>query len=492
MLIGNPFGWPPAGLCGGGGGGGATVVSALALSWTWLCAGTVVVVGVALTASGDGETIGVELSAAGLGIAASEDGDIVVVEVALAASADGELEALATIVTPAPAADVMDVVDVATKPAWLSVAEATLILLDELDSTTCWALGVAESLATTVIAEATVCMVLAGGTLIWLKENCGAEATYMGNALAGHAHWQLHSPFLAACSAAAAFPFPPGLATSLTGGPAADVVVVAIRPLFVGEAVLTEDTAGDALLAEPEPATAVTALLLMLAEAFDPPPPPATTVTESAVAPFAVVVPSGWLLPAEPAWTIIVAAEDTPLEEPVAEVLVEILLPPALASTMIVAAEAPPPDEATAELPVEMLLSPEPATTVTADALAMLTDEDALLPIEVLLGVVVPFPPADPWATTVIALPAVVVVVACARPVAVKLAESTAGALGDDAAASWTPWEFSLPAEMVTAAGLVPFTWASEAWIGGDDAVDGASAGEASAGVMTGAAIALE
>jgi hypothetical protein len=62
----------------------------------------------------------------------------------------------------------------------------------------------------------------------------------MGNALAGHAHWQLHSPFLAACSAAAAFPFPPGLATSLTGGPAADVVVVAIRPLFVGEAVLTE------------------------------------------------------------------------------------------------------------------------------------------------------------------------------------------------------------------------------------------------------------
>lgn len=281
----------------------------------------------------------------------------------LEASAAGEAAPLAIMVTPWPAAVV---VVAARRPAGLRVAESMLTLLDELDATAGWAPGGAEPPATTVTADACICKVVAE-ELSAPNENDGAAGALIGNEPAGHKHRQLHPPLLAACSADVAFPLPPEPATTVTAAPAAEVVVVAMRPSFVRDAVLIDDAADNEPLAEPEPARMLAALPFTVAVAFDPPPPPATTVTEPAVAAFAVA----------------------PLDE--------LLLCPVPACTVTVAAEAFALDELPADLLVKVTFPPDPARTVTAAAFEALAEADALLPVEALLVFddEVPLPP-DP------------------------------------------------------------------------------------------------
>jgi hypothetical protein len=104
----------------------------------------------------------------------------------------------------------------------------------------------------------------------------------------------------------------------------------------------------------------------------------------------------------------------------------------------------------------EAAFPPDPARTVTAEAFA------ALAVVEILLALEVPFPPFDPSAWTVIALPTAVVVVAPARPAGVRVAESTFLALDEDiCAAAWAPGGDLPPADTVIAA-CVPFALPDE------------------------------
>ena len=256
------------------------------------------------------------------------------------------------------------VVVVATRPAWLSVAESMLTLLDELDGTACWAPDAAESPATPVTADACVRMVLAEA-LMAPNENDGAGGAFIGNEPAGQIHWQLHPPLLAACSADVAFPASEP-AISVTAAPATEVVVVPMRPSFVSEAVFTEDDVSDEPLAELKSARKLKALPFAVAVGFDPLAPPATTVTRPDVASLAAAPLDEPLLASEPACTDTVTAEAPTLDEPLAKLLVEVAFPS------------------------------EPARTVTADAFAAIAETDALLSEATSFGVVVPFP--DPWA----------------------------------------------------------------------------------------------
>ena len=308
------------------------------------------------------------------------------VEDAVDAEADIAASPEAIMVTPGPAGAAAEP---ATRPAVVRVAELTLTveLLDE--AMACCAPGGAGP-ATTVIADAMVCIVLAEGPVLmeptWKGWACGAD---MGNEPAGHMHAQLHPAFAAATPVL----FPPEPATTVTAAAAAVVVEAATRASGVRVAELTEAAALDgdvvAELAVPFPA-----------------PPPATTVT-AAAAPVAVVLE---------------------LEEP----------EPDPATTVTAAAAAP-----LVEL-VELL--PLPATTVTAAAVAPLAWAE-------LAEFVALLPPPEP-ACTVTGLPAGVTVVEAMRASAVSLPESTGGgAADDDCAAAWTPGAGEPPALTVTGAG---------------------------------------
>lgn len=166
----------------------------------------------------------------------------------------------AIMVTPGPAGAAAEP---ARRPAVVKVAELICTVeLEEEEAMACWAPGGAGP-ATTVMAEAMVCMVLP--VLVepsWKGWACGAD---MGKDPAGHMQAQLQPPF-----AAAAFAFPPEPpATTVTAAAAAPVEVeVELEPV-----------------PEPEPATTVTAAApAPPAElvALPPLPFPATTVTAPA------------------------------------------------------------------------------------------------------------------------------------------------------------------------------------------------------------------
>jgi hypothetical protein len=110
-------------------------------------------------------------------------------EIGEAALAEPEL--LAIMLTAWPAGVVVDAARISLV---VSVAELTDdVLDDEVEAAAC-APGGAEPPATTVTADATVCIVLAGAPMepSW---NEGAAGASMGNDPAGHMHRQLQPPF---------------------------------------------------------------------------------------------------------------------------------------------------------------------------------------------------------------------------------------------------------------------------------------------------------
>lgn len=163
----------------------------------------------------------------------------------------------AIIVTPGPAGAAAEP---ARRPAVVSVAELTCTVeVDDEEATACWAPGGAGP-ATTVMADAMVCMVLPVlMELSWKGWACGAD---MGNEPDGHMQAQLQPPFAVA---AAALPPEPPPATTVTA--AAAPVEVELEP-------------------EPDPATTVTAAAAAPLELVELPPVPlplpATTVTAPA------------------------------------------------------------------------------------------------------------------------------------------------------------------------------------------------------------------
>ena len=175
-----------------------------------------------------------------------------------AEEAEAEIAALpeAIRVTPGPAGAAAEP---ARRPAVVRVAELTCTVeVDDEEATACWAPGGAGP-ATTVMADAMVCMVLP--VLVepsWKGWACGAD---MGNEPAGHMQAQLQLPFAVA---AAALPLEPP-ATTVTA--AAAPVELELEP-------------------EPEPATTVTAAAAAPPELVELPrvplPLPATTVTAPA------------------------------------------------------------------------------------------------------------------------------------------------------------------------------------------------------------------
>lgn len=235
----------------------------------------------------------------------------------------------ATTVTPSPAADV---VEAARRPSRVSVAESTLTLLEDVEAAAC-APGGNSPPATTVTADAMVCIVLADAAMgpSW---NAGGGGAFMGKDPAGHEHMQRQPPFAAACSAAAALAVPPEPAMTVAAAPAFEVVDAAIRASLVSVPVLAEPVEDD----EEEDAAAASG---------EPVPAPATTVTALAFA-----VAWAWEVdelelelelselefselpePPDPACTVTVPpAATAPLTELVDEPLVELelLLPPAL------------------------------------------------------------------------------------------------------------------------------------------------------------------
>ena len=237
-------------------------------------------------------------SAGGAGAAAWLPPVLLEADAAVAADADAEIAASpdAIIVTPGPAGAAADP---ARRPAVVRVAELTLtveLLLDE--ATACCAPGGAGP-ATTVIADAMVCIVLAAWPLADMEpswKGCAWGAD-MGNEPAGHMHAQLQPPLAAAASALA---LPPEPATTVTAAAAAVVVDAATRASGVRVAELTEAAAEEedvaAALAvpfpDPPPATTVTAWAAPAAAALafeEPEPDPATTVIAAAAAPPPVV-----------------------------------------------------------------------------------------------------------------------------------------------------------------------------------------------------------
>jgi hypothetical protein len=266
--------------------------------------------------------------------------------------------ALASIVTPAPAADV---VLEPTSPAVVSVAESTGAAAEELAAA--WgALAGALPPAMTVTAwvwrvEGGLIEPIAG--MSWKGAAWGAD---MGNALPGQLHAQLHR-LAAACAAVPLLPFP---ATTVTALPGAETVVDPARPPCVRAAELAdwadvEDVGRPGAIA----AAAPVAVLLF-----------ATTV-------IALAIPA--------------AAEVELVASPAT---IEVAFP--LSATTVI---APPATEAEVELvaspAAREVAFPLPATTVIAPAAAEAVEVE-LAP---------PFP-----ASTVTALPALLVVVTATRP----------------------------------------------------------------------------
>lgn len=333
---------------------------------------------------------------------------------AAGASAPGAADALALVVALEAAAEVV-------------LAELLLALLGE-DETAASAPG-APALAMAAL-EACVCMVVAGGSIEPSWNDCGLGGS-MGNEPAGQRHLQAQEP---ACSAeAAALPVDPAPATTVTGLPAFEVVVAATRGPLESLAISIE---------------ACEALPFAVAVPLEPDPPPATTVTGPAPdLPADAAFAEPLLLP-DPACTVITGGAPLFDAEPF-----EALMPPAPACT-VTAAGAPLFELLFPEPIEEFPMPPAPAWTVMVGGFAPAAEVDTL-PAR---AIDVPFPPLDPSAFTVTALPAAVVVVAASRAPSVSFAEFIAEAFEDTvSAAGFAPAGAPPPADTVTAAGLVPF-----------------------------------
>jgi hypothetical protein len=357
------------------------------------------------------------------------------------AEADTAASPLATMVTPGPAAVV---VPGPTRPAVVSVAELMLTVDEVLVAAASDRPAGTSPPAEMVMAEATVCMVLAAGAMELMEPsmNGGACAADMGNDPAGHKHAQLQACCCATCPAFTAVPFElplPLPAMIVTPVPGAVVVFVAMRASGVRVAELMD--AVELVFAS------------ALAVAFPPPPTPAITVTPPPAAEFppATVVAFAAEPDPEPATTVTAAAAPPLVVVPAAVALEPLSFP----ATTVMAAAAPPlvePAAAAEAVVVELEPPPFPATTVTAPAappLAELTEPAAAAEAEVELD------PLPAPASTVTAAPAAVVVAEAMRASVVNFAESTETALEDviaDAAASAAE-PGAPPAEIVTGMG---------------------------------------
>jgi hypothetical protein len=392
------------------------------------------------------------------------------------AEADTAASPLATMVTPGPAAVV---VPGPTRPAVVSVAELMLTVDEVLVAAASDRPAGTSPPAEMVMAEATVCMVLAAGAMELMEPsmNGGACAADMGNDPAGHKHAQLQACCCATCPAFTAVPFElplPLPAMIVTPVPGAVVVFVAMRASGVRVAELMDAVelvfaSALAVAFPPPPTPAITVTpppaaefppATVVAFAAEPDPEPATTVTAAAAPPLVVVPAAVALEPLSFPATTVMAAAAPPLVEPAAaaEAVVVELEPPPFPATTVTAPAAPPlaeltePAAAAEAVVVELEPPPFPATTVTAPAappLAELTEPAAAAEAEVELD------PLPAPASTVTAAPAAVVVAEAMRASVVNFAESTETALEDviaDAAASAAE-PGAPPAEIVTGMG---------------------------------------